>query len=376
MTFRVPILSTSHCTSIRRLTQNRTTSEIGVEQPVKEIEVEKLTEEMKHASADDKESPRKSSRGLTIQRRNELLSQAFQTERKYQPKSKFTAKDYDLTRFQRREVFRRLRKGLNEQRAGKAAEYPYECAHCSFRVKSKAQLNEHIRIIHDDAVLYLCTGCGLGFSKTKNAKQHRDKRFTLPECKTGRLVFAPKDQIKANWICSACEVSFDLEDEYDRHRRESMSPGCKDGRCLHIPSFKERSALYAKFRERMKDYTTCPECSAVFLQRTSLLVHERQHHIGERRICTGCKQVFSGTLKCSPAVHWKKMPGCAGKPTFHLPPPGRHDQILCLCCAKLFESTTAFEAHKGPSERCQDADHYLVAANPGAEEHSDAASSP
>ncbi|KAH8926284.1 hypothetical protein BT69DRAFT_1279018 [Atractiella rhizophila] len=268
--------------------------------------------------------------------------------------------DYLMARFQVREGRKRRAEQLIEERAGKAAEYPHQCPHCSVRAKRRSHLSTHIRIVHDDAISHLCSGCGQGFSMGSTVRKHQTWHTAPLECRSGRLVVAPKDQTKANWICSGCDTSFDLEDEYKHHRVESSSPACQTGRCFHIPSFEERMALYAKFRERMKDYHTCPKCSANFKEKGTLLRHYRWIHQRERMICTGCETVYSSLM--SYWTHMRKSDDCKGTPWFYVPAPGPEDQVLCLCCGRISEGVTTFKSHKTDSDTCLNAQGYLIPA--------------
>ncbi|KAH8926282.1 hypothetical protein BT69DRAFT_1016058 [Atractiella rhizophila] len=249
---------------------------------------------------------------------------------------------------------------LVEGRAGKVEEYPHECPHCPFRSKVSGNLKSHIRINHDDAVSHLCSACGRGFSTKTNARKHQIQRFTPLECRNSRFIVAPRDQTGANWICSACEVSFESKDEYERHRSESTLPACNTGRSLHIPSLEERSATSSKFVEQLKKYPTCPTCSTAFLNKATLYKHQRMDHQGERVICTGCKQLYATDRALR--QHQTNTDTCSRAGWFYVPAPRPGCQILCLCCGKIWDTRKAFNSHKRVSNACFNAEGYGIAS--------------
>ncbi|KAH8923482.1 hypothetical protein BT69DRAFT_158306 [Atractiella rhizophila] len=218
----------------------------------------------------------------------------------------------------------------------------------------------HIRIVHDRAVSHLCSGCGHGFSTGRTARVHQTGITVPPECRTGRIIPAPSNQIKANWICSGCEVSFHSQSKYKQHQSESASEACNTGRFYHIPSLKERYTISPSVRRKMRDSPTCSLCSAVFASKGGLTQHVRRIHVKERTICLGCKQVFAAQQ--SVQAHQKKAPACTGKRWFHVPPPGEGDQILCLSCGEICDGMTSFESHKPVSQKCQEAESYFIPA--------------
>ncbi|KAH8926274.1 hypothetical protein BT69DRAFT_1317730 [Atractiella rhizophila] len=297
----------------------------------------------------------------TIDHRNELRYRAYQAKNHHirERPEKMTYKDVGLARFPARQGHTRRVQTLVEGRAGKGEEYPHGCHLCPFRSKHLGNLRKHIRITHDDAVSHLCSACGRGLSTKVNARKHQTQRFTPLECRNSRIVIAPKYQIKANWICSACEVSFELEDEYEQHRSESTSSACKTGRSCHIPSLKERFAVSSKLKEQLKEYPTCPICLTPFLNTVTLYRHQRTHHQGERTICTGCKQLYARDYYVQ--RHQTETDECNGAPWFYVPPPGPTSQILCLCCGKICDTGKIFNSHKKVSNACSNAEGYLIA---------------
>ncbi|KAH8924401.1 hypothetical protein BT69DRAFT_1280649, partial [Atractiella rhizophila] len=350
----------SHKTFVRPFTHDISPSSATVSEPESVPKAKEIPTDSEGAR--EPRSRNILSQMRSIDRRNEILqniSRKMETWKSDQAGQKMR-QSTPMIKWLHREGKRRRIQRLIEERKGQEEKYPHQCPHCDLRLKKKGALAAHVQRFHTKTECFFCTGCGSMFATKYVAAVHLSRKFAPQDCRSGRVLRVATKEEDSQWICSGCETAFESEPACKGHQERNTQ--CSGTRRIFVPSVKE--ILYTNYSnsDEVKNYFQCPKCSARYAAMSSLYTHYSKH-AGDRRICSGCKKLY--TSATGMWHHQRRSANCTHKPWYHLASRGAIDRIVCLGCGKHHDDWSSFDSHKKSTENCRDADFYLIPALQG-----------
>ncbi|XP_060937322.1 zinc finger protein 668 [Limanda limanda] len=255
----------------------------------------------------------------------------------------------------------------------------FSCSVCNLRLPSKLELQDHMNL-HTGARPYCCAECGKRFCQIYNyrvhLRAHAQTKVGLLFCRVCRLNFLSQEDLEVHlskthfekefYECDMCKKVFTSMKLCETHVRlnKCMLPVVCEVCGCHFTSPKSLVRHRKKLCHRA---LKCTDCSRTFTRKNALLKHSFSHLGLLPYTCVRCRCHFRLAAlyrrhKCEPErIHCvaclrefvsqqdfkqhKKDTGCWGNQE----PKG--DEIRCLECGQMFDSTEELKKHAGAHQR-------------------------
>ena len=227
---------------------------------------------------------------------------------------------------------------------------PSVCSECGLIASSMAKLEEHVKVVHNTALLFPCDHCDKKFSR-KYLLEH--KRFVV------------EGELKIS--CKSCEQKFarnrDLEAHMSKLHPEEMTKSHQCNICLKIL----RSSETLKYHERQnhrEPEAQCQTCSKKFSTKKNFEWHMLQAFCDpakrkREKQCDKCEMMFrrKHDLDChtdskhSDIMYPCKSEGCQKVVTsyrklkYHMSEHHNEENIVCTFCHRKFAKASSRDIH-------------------------------